>query len=491
MGEVVGSIDEKRPDRRRLQRPRRSSPTRSRNSSAPPLGLIGMHESVDAARDALADGRRPARHQRRQARRRRHPARPAHLPQRLSHLETTPCHDRPVRLLHPRHPRRAGLRPDHRRGRSRPSTSRRRSCRTASAASATATSTPAAATRPATRCETLLAALEGGDRGVQLRLGPRRRRHAAARDPRARRPRAHGQRRLRRHRTGWSVACFVPWGVSLSTVEMSDLDAVRAAIRPDATKVVWLETPSNPLMKITDIAARRRDRARGRRARRRRQHLRLALPAAAARARRRRRRALDHQVPRRPQRRARRRRRSSNDEVAAKPRREGRRSCSSASAPCRARWMPGSPSAASRRSRCAWTATRRTRRRSPRRSSGTRSSTRVYYPGLPDHPGHELAARQMKSFGGMISVQLADGADRAQVRRVDDAVPARRVARRRRVAGLLPGRDDARLGARAPRSRCPRTSCACRSASRASTTCSATCSRRSLDAAALAGRVGA
>jgi cystathionine gamma-synthase len=32
----------------------------------------------------------------------------------------------------------------------------------------------------------------------------------------------------------------------------------------------------------------------------------------------------------------------------------------------------------------------------------------VYYPGLPEHPGHELAAQQMKSFGGMISVQLAD-----------------------------------------------------------------------------------
>jgi cystathionine gamma-synthase len=35
--------------------------------------------------------------------------------------------------------------------------------------------------------------------------------------------------------------------------------------------------------------------------------------------------------------------------------------------------------------------------------------TRVYYPGLPDHPGHELAARQMARFGGMISVQFADG----------------------------------------------------------------------------------
>ena len=48
---------------------------------------------------------------------------------------------------------------------------------------------------------------------------------------------------------------FVPWGVSLSTVNMSDLDAVRHAIRPDATKVLWIETPSNPLMKISDIEA--------------------------------------------------------------------------------------------------------------------------------------------------------------------------------------------------------------------------------------------
>ena len=47
---------------------------------------------------------------------------------------------------------------------------------------------------------------------------------------------------------------FVPWGVTLDTVEMTDLDAVRAALTPE-TRVLWLETPSNPLMKITDIAA--------------------------------------------------------------------------------------------------------------------------------------------------------------------------------------------------------------------------------------------
>lgn len=37
-------------------------------------------------------------------------------------------------------------------------------------------------------------------------------------------------------------------------VDMTDLDAVRAALRP-STRMIWLETPSNPLMKITDLAA--------------------------------------------------------------------------------------------------------------------------------------------------------------------------------------------------------------------------------------------
>ena len=34
---------------------------------------------------------------------------------------------------------------------------------------------------------------------------------------------------------------------------------------------------------------------------------------------------------------------------------------------------------------------------------------RVLYPGLPDHPGHDVAARQMSAFGGMVSMQLAGG----------------------------------------------------------------------------------
>ena len=46
----------------------------------------------------------------------------------------------------------------------------------------------------------------------------------------------------------------VPWGLTYSTVRLGDLDAVRAAIRP-TTRVLWSETPTNPLLGIADIAA--------------------------------------------------------------------------------------------------------------------------------------------------------------------------------------------------------------------------------------------
>jgi cystathionine gamma-synthase len=44
------------------------------------------------------------------------------------------------------------------------------------------------------------------------------------------------------------------WGLAYTAVDMADLDAVAAAIRPQ-TLLVWTESPSNPLLKITDIAA--------------------------------------------------------------------------------------------------------------------------------------------------------------------------------------------------------------------------------------------
>ncbi len=42
-------------------------------------------------------------------------------------------------------------------------------------------------------------------------------------------------------------------GIDTTTVELSDVDVIRAAIRPE-TRIVWLETPSNPLLKVIDIA---------------------------------------------------------------------------------------------------------------------------------------------------------------------------------------------------------------------------------------------
>lgn len=45
------------------------------------------------------------------------------------------------------------------------------------------------------------------------------------------------------------------WGLEVEFVDTSDTDAVRAAVRPGATKLVWVETPCNPLWDVTDIAA--------------------------------------------------------------------------------------------------------------------------------------------------------------------------------------------------------------------------------------------
>jgi cystathionine gamma-synthase/cystathionine gamma-lyase len=46
--------------------------------------------------------------------------------------------------------------------------------------------------------------------------------------------------------------------------------------------------------------------------------------------------------------------------------------------------------------------------------SGRRDVARVHYPGLPDHPGHALAASQMRGFGGIVTVDLAGGEAAAQ-----------------------------------------------------------------------------
>ena len=47
---------------------------------------------------------------------------------------------------------------------------------------------------------------------------------------------------------------FVPWGVGLDVVDITDTAAVEAALAAKSYKYVWVETPSNPLLNITDIA---------------------------------------------------------------------------------------------------------------------------------------------------------------------------------------------------------------------------------------------
>jgi cystathionine gamma-synthase len=47
---------------------------------------------------------------------------------------------------------------------------------------------------------------------------------------------------------------FGNWGLTVSCVDLSDLDAVQAAFTP-STKMLWLETPSNPLLSVVSISA--------------------------------------------------------------------------------------------------------------------------------------------------------------------------------------------------------------------------------------------
>lgn len=46
---------------------------------------------------------------------------------------------------------------------------------------------------------------------------------------------------------------FVPWGLQVTFVDMTDLAQVQAAVRPN-TRLIFVETPSNPLLKVTDLA---------------------------------------------------------------------------------------------------------------------------------------------------------------------------------------------------------------------------------------------
>ena len=113
----------------------------------------------------------------------------------------------------------------------------------------------------------------------------------------------------------------------------------------------------------------------------------------------------------------------------------------------------------------------------------TRRVERVHYPGLPTHPQHELARRQMRGFGGMISfASRAAGRARASAccaARACSRWPRAWAASSRSIEP--PGDHDPRLHpgrASASAAASPTAWCASRSASRTRTTCWRICGRR-------------
>jgi cystathionine gamma-synthase len=202
---------------------------------------------------------------------------------------------------------------------------------------------------------------------------------------------------------------FVPWGVSLSTVELTNLDAVRKSIRPGTTKVLWIETPTNPLMKINDIAALAElahefgilvvvDNTFAS------PYLQQPIALGAD--------AVVHSTTKYL---------GGHSDVVG-----GAVIVNDEELAAKVGFMQFGVGAVSG-PLDAWLTVRGIKTlavRLDRHSSNAQSLAetltghplieRVYYPGLPTHPGHELAARQMKAFGGMISVGLKGGAPAAR-----------------------------------------------------------------------------
>jgi cystathionine gamma-synthase len=102
--------------------------------------------------------------------------------------------------------------------------------------------------------EECLAALEGGARGLAFASG------LAAEDTLLRtllRPGDHVV--IPDDAYGGTYRLFArvqePWGIDHSAAALSDVNAVAATIVPGRTKIVWVETPTNPLLNIADISA--------------------------------------------------------------------------------------------------------------------------------------------------------------------------------------------------------------------------------------------
>ncbi|APZ33455.1 cystathionine gamma-synthase [Microbacterium aurum] len=196
-----------------------------------------------------------------------------------------------------------------------------------------------------------------------------------------------------------------PWGVRLRTVDMSDADAVRAAVSERAPRLLWVETPSNPLLRVTDIAGLA---ALGREA-----GALVVVDNTFATP------ALQQPLAL-----------GADVVVHSTTKYLGGHSDVVGGALVLSEAHRGGPLAdeigflqfavgAVSGPLDAWLTTRgiktlavRMQRHSENAASvaaflqGHERVARVYYPGLVEHPGHDLAARQMSGFGGIVSVAL-------------------------------------------------------------------------------------
>jgi cystathionine gamma-synthase len=195
-----------------------------------------------------------------------------------------------------------------------------------------------------------------------------------------------------------------PWGVGLRVVDMSDLDAVAAALNERPARILWVETPSNPQLLISDIAGLAR----------------LGHEAGAVVV-------VDNTFAspalQRPL--------SLGADVVVHSTTKylgghsdvvgGALITNDDAIAEQARFLQFAAGAISG-PLDAWLTTRgiktlgiRMQRHSENAGAVARflaaddRVARVYYPGLPSHPGHDLAARQMSGFGGIVSLELADG----------------------------------------------------------------------------------
>lgn len=255
-----------------------------------------------------------------------------------------------------------------------------------------------------TALETQLAAIEGGARALSFASG------LAAEDALLRAVLRPGDEVLLGNDVYGGTyrllaRVLVPWGVGLRVVDLSDPAAVDAALAERAPRIVWVETPSNPLLRITDIRA-------------------LAGKAHAAGA------------------------LVVVDNTFASPALQqplalgadvvvhsttkylgghsdvvgGALVFADAELAEQAQFLQFAAGAVSG-PLDAWLTTRGIKTlavRMERHSSNGQAVAefldahdrvaRVYYPGLASHPGHDIAASQMSGFGGIVSLALGDGA---------------------------------------------------------------------------------